>query len=597
MEEHIGGGSTCMALILSPGVLIVIMLFARQTQIPTMYGIREGDLRFYLLFGIFISPFQVMMDILMNHATEVAHGVKIYDYMLYAKWRWRNRLTRWLFDDPRFDQSISETVQSVNHLCFSPQFYFIETYYTWGVVLLLLAFTTFLRWEVNPFADPAFLYFIAQQLIANRMLDKIIRWLTFALLWKPKDNAAARAFSNSVARGLKQKAAEISTHEFRTWFYERHKGWILNNLQQVFTPRSVKRYRGRLSEIYADILRLQPPHRYTAPKAREDEPAHPVLAVEAVNDNDSEEEANILALPEAKPDPRLQELDAFEAMSPGKESGASPTAAIHAATETWPLLPLDPDREPPPGITNLAALSGLSWFRTAKRRTEMLRLAENWKRECVLAEACETCGVKATDPEAQRPNGAWTEAGPRLRVVESHDVHRLMAEFEEFHGVPPLPFEEQNWRAWLERHHFLATLCWRCVVVLGVRPGTPSPSERGEAQPRSRVEPSMRAAGTLEALAAGPKSSLSQLEQMRAEMSSDDGSEGSGPPDGNPAMEVFPEWLEVNVSHPSRSMILLWARKARQRVRMLRQMQESSSSTQEEEQEGNHPFSRHIPMA
>ena len=27
-------------------------------------------------------------------ATELQNNVRIYDYMLYAKWRWRNRVTR-----------------------------------------------------------------------------------------------------------------------------------------------------------------------------------------------------------------------------------------------------------------------------------------------------------------------------------------------------------------------------------------------------------------------------------------------------------------------------------------------------------------------
>merc|ERR1719446_462322 len=136
-------------------------------MIPQMYGIRQSDLWCYLLFGLVVAPFQVLMDILMNHATEVAHGVKIYDYMYYAKWRWRNRVTRWLFDDPRMDQSIAEPLQSVNHLAFSPQFYFIETYYTWGMLMVLVAVSILLRWKMNPFDDPALGFFVFQQLICN----------------------------------------------------------------------------------------------------------------------------------------------------------------------------------------------------------------------------------------------------------------------------------------------------------------------------------------------------------------------------------------------------------------------------------------------
>merc|ERR1719265_2064105 len=132
----------------------MILWFNRETMIPQKYGIRLGDLMYYFVFGLVVAPFQVMMDIIMNHATEMSYGVRVYDYMIYAKWRWRNRATRWLFDDPRFDDSVSPAVQSANHLCFSPQFYFITAYYSWGIVMVLLGVTAILRYQFNPFADP-----------------------------------------------------------------------------------------------------------------------------------------------------------------------------------------------------------------------------------------------------------------------------------------------------------------------------------------------------------------------------------------------------------------------------------------------------------
>ncbi|KAF4741630.1 hypothetical protein FOZ62_029418 [Perkinsus olseni] len=268
--------------ILAPMVIAFIIAFPTATEVPQQYDIRNGDLittngsfrtlirsvltRYYMLFGVVIVPFQVGMDILMNHATELAHGVKIYDYMLYAKWRWRNRLTRWLFDDPRFDQSIGEQVQGVNHLCFSPQFYFIVAYYTWGMIMTLLGITTLLRKQANPFEDPAFVYYIAQQYIANRILDSTIRWMTFHLLWKPRDNASAKAFAASIKLGLKQKEMQTRTSEFRENFFHRHKEWILSNVGLIFTPRhSRQRYRAQLSGMYQNLLSLQSPFEYRMP--------------------------------------------------------------------------------------------------------------------------------------------------------------------------------------------------------------------------------------------------------------------------------------------------------------------------------------------
>ncbi|CAE7889237.1 unnamed protein product [Symbiodinium sp. KB8] len=267
MEEVIGCGTTCMSLsavltltlqgtVMTPFIILAIFFFAEETEIPAQlpcsteqlfksrtplqdsynvwccftgnfsaerqvpferqYDIRSTDLVCYLLFGLIIAPFQ---------ATELQNNVRIYDYMLYAKWRWRNRVTRWLFDDPRLDLSIAEPLQSVNHLAFSPQFYFIETYYTWGMLVSLLSITIFLRKSRRGFMIRR------QMILLNYILDRLIRWLissvlapkpgalvsnsvsrmttvtvmAITVLWKPMDNSNFRIFSRSVALALQRK--------------------------------------------------------------------------------------------------------------------------------------------------------------------------------------------------------------------------------------------------------------------------------------------------------------------------------------------------------------------------------------------------------
>ncbi|CAE7857810.1 unnamed protein product, partial [Symbiodinium microadriaticum] len=207
MEEVIGCGTTCMSTVMTPFIILAIFFFAEETEIPAccftgnfsaerqvpferQYDIRSTDLVCYLLFGLIIAPFQ---------ATELQNNVRIYDYMLYAKWRWRNRVTRWLFDDPRLDLSIAEPLQSVNHLAFSPQFYFIETYYTWGMLVSLLSITIFLRKSRRGFMIRR------QMILLNYILDRLIRWLISSVLWKPMDNSNFRIFSRSVALALQRK--------------------------------------------------------------------------------------------------------------------------------------------------------------------------------------------------------------------------------------------------------------------------------------------------------------------------------------------------------------------------------------------------------
>ena len=66
-----------MAIVLAPLVLIAIYQFPAVTQIPQQYDIRINDLIFYMAFGVWLAPFQVMMDIIINNAVEISHGLKV----------------------------------------------------------------------------------------------------------------------------------------------------------------------------------------------------------------------------------------------------------------------------------------------------------------------------------------------------------------------------------------------------------------------------------------------------------------------------------------------------------------------------------------
>ncbi len=125
--------------------------------------------------------------------------------------------------------------------------------------------TILLRVGVNPLSDPALVYYLIQQFLLNRFLDAVIRWLIFVVLWKPRDNAPSRVFSTSVALGLKQKELEQQSTAFREYFFKKNKKWLLSNLKEIFTPRSIQRYRPQLGAVYERLLNLQPPFQYKVP--------------------------------------------------------------------------------------------------------------------------------------------------------------------------------------------------------------------------------------------------------------------------------------------------------------------------------------------
>jgi hypothetical protein len=84
-------------------------------------------------------------------------------------------------------------------------------------------------------------------------------------MWTPADRAPEKAFVQSIALGMKQR--ELGEHQvaFRNFFFKRHREWIIENLDKVYTPRGISKYRTQLSDIYNKVLSIRIPYLYTAP--------------------------------------------------------------------------------------------------------------------------------------------------------------------------------------------------------------------------------------------------------------------------------------------------------------------------------------------
>lgn len=617
MDEIIGCGTTCMSTIQAPFLIYVIMTFPKETQIPNQYGIKESDLMCYLLFGLVIAPFQVMMDIMMNHAVEMKDGVKIYDYMLYARSRWHNRLYRWLFDDPAMDRSIAEPLQSVNHLAFSPQFYFIETYYSWGMLMVLVSISILLRWTMNPFDDPALGFFIVQQMTCNVFLDKIINVIISQLLWKPRENALYRAFTRSVEHSLKRKEYLETQDKFRQWFFNKHTAWTIHRLGEIFTPRARDGYKMKLNQLYQTALALQPTHTYKVPPG----PFPPALAraelpddlrneLDNTDSSDSEEREAILAedLEEALAvvDPNLAVVTRVGRRGglmgrgvtglPGQIGDA---AAPEEDAGEWLKMLEFPEELPMAaqggqGFGPLAALVGRAWLASARRHVMMAELAQNWAHELEQLDTCQDCN-RVEDPMVL--SGVGHTKGLSLKVTVVSDIVALTCDFEQTYSVPEFPFQDDAWRAFLERHNSWRTLCARCRGALfkptdgsgqAALPFSPSDRPPVPAAALSDSASSPGEAGAQDTPELTDHSDEEHSEHSEDHSSSDDEDEED---EGGPQQkrgkndEVPEEWHAVKVSHASRCQILYWAMIARKRVQRRNQWAETRD-IQEEEGEG-----------
>ena len=106
-------------------------------------------------FAGIIIPFQIAADVLIHSSQELFHGWKIYDYLIYTRYRFLQRETRWKGLEDSLDECIDESMRTMDQMCFSSQFYMMMTIHVNGIVYFILGMEMMIRSEYNFFGDPA----------------------------------------------------------------------------------------------------------------------------------------------------------------------------------------------------------------------------------------------------------------------------------------------------------------------------------------------------------------------------------------------------------------------------------------------------------
>jgi len=209
---------------------------------------------------------------------------------------------------------------------------------------------------------------------------------------------------------------------------------------------------------------------------------------------------------------------------------------------------------------------------------------------------CQQCGTSEDDPFVLARVGVWA-SGLCPAVYFADDFDGLCREFEVHHGCPPLPFEKEQWNAWLDRHeHLFKTLCVRCARERGESPsGHASAAQQkaisGGGDSKRQLEmavllarrfrdPSERRKG-MKALAASVDAmpEVASAQQDAEEEEEDDG------------LNVDPRWdgktwdpdLDVGVDMVSKGMMTWWLAHARKRVKAKRALAIEAARRQEAE--------------
>ena len=94
-----------------PFFVYLFIQFRTQCGVPAGYNIRQSDMVIYMMFQLVLLPFQAVMDVFHLMTMEVYHGWKVYEYMVYSRYRFLQRETRWKGMEDSLDECIGEDLR------------------------------------------------------------------------------------------------------------------------------------------------------------------------------------------------------------------------------------------------------------------------------------------------------------------------------------------------------------------------------------------------------------------------------------------------------------------------------------------------------
>ena len=262
MESFSGNSVDVACELLLPVVQLIFILFYDQVEIPVNYGISKGEMVYFALFSFFMIPWKIAVNVLVLNTQEVLHGLRLHDYIAYQRYRCIMREKRWLMNQDYLpDESISLSKQIVDILCCSDQHFFLTTAFALSMFFNMIGMTVIVRAKHNPLGDPITPIIILMVYVGCKILEHFLLFIcnikvsAFDLrgLWVTKviDNSIDDLIAAKLTIGEGKKSASekecqeleaLENGNIRSIFLFRNRAWLLQNLEYLLTPRSLRRY-------------------------------------------------------------------------------------------------------------------------------------------------------------------------------------------------------------------------------------------------------------------------------------------------------------------------------------------------------------------
>ncbi len=198
------------------------------------------------------------------------HGWKIYDYLVYIRFRFLQREARWKGLEDTLDECIDEEMRSLDQMCFSSQYYMMMTVAVNGIVYFVLGVQMMVRQKYNGLGDPALLVMLPFFMGVFYLLSLIlVRFSLFFNLWgiKHDDTAWTKALEDEddfdipdmddLANGANAAYFmhhRITSETFRYKFLDYNRPWLIEKLPELLTPQIMRRSKPFLLNQFSRVL-------------------------------------------------------------------------------------------------------------------------------------------------------------------------------------------------------------------------------------------------------------------------------------------------------------------------------------------------------
>jgi hypothetical protein len=293
-----------IVLFVNPLFIALIWVFYDETQVANEYGIATQDFLYYFMFSVVIIPFQIIIDVFFQNIVEWHFKLPVHDYLDYLHFRFASRTTSWKGNEQTPNRQVRPNLVSLDQLCFSSQYYFVQTIYSFGMIQLMLGIQILLTFtDYNVFSDNASIFILFVILAVCMVIQKICILLGKCLrIWKVKEVKSKKKELTlkeqfmkvlNVDQYMKSKGMKLTPVELhfskakwdrveklraedevalvdlktdrvvartvREKFIRYNKPWLQQNMHEIFTPRTLFLYRKEIINQFERVVGKKQP--------------------------------------------------------------------------------------------------------------------------------------------------------------------------------------------------------------------------------------------------------------------------------------------------------------------------------------------------